>query len=408
MNPGPVKTTIIKKDLKYQLYVDGKPFYIKGAGLEFGSIQELAVNGGNAFRTWRVENGRQSGREVLDEAQRQGLKVMMGIEVGRERHGFDYDDEEAVLQQLDRIREEVSSLKDHPALIIWCIGNELNLHAENMKVWDAVNDISKMIHRIDPNHLTTTPIAGINKTLVQEIVNRAPDLDILSVQLYGEIDVLPQLLPRISWKGPIIVSEWGATGYWEVAKTPWDAPIEENSTEKAEHYLQRYQQYIAPLPQCLGSFVFLWGQKQERTSTWFSLYTAEGNRTETVDVMHYLWNEQWPANRCPRIGSVSLGDYLAGDAIYLKPDFETSAMVTIDSNTGDLTYKWEVLRESDSTTSGGDFEEVPEKIPGCIIGSPSNQIKIKAPTETGPYRLYVYVFDPYGSVAHANVPFYVR
>ena len=75
-----------------------------------------------------------------------------------------------------------------------------------------------------------------------------------------------------------MVTEWGPLGFWEVGKTDWGAPIEQNSTEKARHYLGGYQNFILPaLPrQALGSYVFLWGQKQERTPTWFSM--VHGNR----------------------------------------------------------------------------------------------------------------------------------
>ena len=106
---------------------------------------------------------------MLDEAHKHGLYVTMGIEVARERHGFDYNDEAAVAKQFERIKKEILQYKDHPALIIWAIGNELNLRATNPKVWDAVNQISKYIHEVDPNHLTTTTIAGISKELVDDI-----------------------------------------------------------------------------------------------------------------------------------------------------------------------------------------------------------------------------------------------
>ena len=78
---------------------------------------------------------------------------------------------------VERIKAQVLRYKDHPALIIWAIGNELNLNAKNSKVWDAVNDISKMIHQLDPNQLTTSPLAGANPKLLLEIKKRAPDLD---------------------------------------------------------------------------------------------------------------------------------------------------------------------------------------------------------------------------------------
>src|ERR1041385_5705271 len=100
----PAKVEIRKTGDRYQLYVDQRPFYIKGAGLEFGSQEELAAHGGNSFRTWRTENGRASCKQVLDRAQKNGLLVTMGLEVARERHGFDYSDTNAVARQLAQIK----------------------------------------------------------------------------------------------------------------------------------------------------------------------------------------------------------------------------------------------------------------------------------------------------------------
>ena len=90
---GPAYVEISKSGEKFQLLVNGAPFYIKGAGLEFGNVAALAEHNANSFRTWRTDNGKKSAIEVLDEAQEYGLMVSMGIEVERERHGFDYDDE---------------------------------------------------------------------------------------------------------------------------------------------------------------------------------------------------------------------------------------------------------------------------------------------------------------------------
>ena len=211
MGPVPAKVTVDKVDGRYMLQVNGDPFYIDGAGLEFGNIPALAKHNGNSFRTWRTENGERSGKEVLDEAYENGLMVTMGIEVARERHGFDYNDSIAVQKQLEDIREQVLALKDHPALMIWGIGNELNLHYTNPKVWDAVNDISEMIHEVDPNHLTTTSLAGISEKEVAFIKERCQDLDILAVQMYGDLPDLPRLVREYGWDGPYMVTEWGAT-----------------------------------------------------------------------------------------------------------------------------------------------------------------------------------------------------
>ncbi len=413
---GPVHVELLHEDGRYQVHVDGEPFYIKGAGLEFGDIGRLAEHGANSFRTWRTDNGQKTGLEVLDEAYANGLLVTMGLEVARERpgqgrgvFGFDYDDEEAVAEQLERIRAEVMKYKDHPALLMWGIGNELNLEATNPKVWDAVGEISEMIHEIDPNHLTTTMLAGISKDLVDEIKVRAPDLDLLSVQFYADIENLEQRLDEAGWDGPYMVTEWGATGHWEIATTPWGAPIENDSTVKADLYRERYETAIASdTTHGLGSYVFLWGQKQERTPTWYGLFLPTGEETESVDVMHYLWNGAWPENRTSRIQSVTLGGQTAYDGITLAPGQTTPAEIVMFDPDGDaLRYAWEVRKESTDLSHGGDDESVPDLLSEAVATPDAAQTTVAAPDESGAYRLFVYIYDGQGHAAHANIPFYV-
>jgi len=406
----PAKVTLTNTDGKFQLFVNGEPFYIKGAGLEHGNIASVGKHNGNSFRTWRTENGKQSGKEVLDEAYKNGLMVTMGIDVERERHGFDYNNTIAVKKQLERIKGEVLALKDHPALMIWGIGNELNLRYTNPKVWDAVNDISKMIHEVDPNHLTTTMLAGISAKEIVLIKERCPDLDILSVQMYGDLPNLPKLIREFGWKGPYMVTEWGATGHWEVPKTEWGAPIEENSTVKAANYLKRYQGGIeADSLQCIGSYVFLWGNKQERTPTWYGIFLEDGKETESVDVMHYLWNGTWPENRTPQIQSFTINNNTAYQNVVLETNEESLASLKIQDFENDtLNYRWEILLESTDLKDGGDFEKKPNAVNFTIISTHGGELKFNAPTEKGAYRLFGYVDDGQPHAATANIPFKVN
>jgi hypothetical protein len=406
MKMKPAKVVLKNDRGNFRLYVNGESFYLKGAGLEFGNIESLARHGGNSFRTWRVDNGEISGREVLDEAHKYGLMVCMGIEVGRERHGFDYDDEDAVNKQFKRIMKDVLELKDHPALLMWGIGNELNLRYTNPNVWDAVNDIAAMIHDVDPNHPTTTMLAGAGKQEIEIISERCPELDLLSFQLYGAIDKLPSFLKTSGYEGAYIVSEWGATGHWEVDRTAWGRPIEQNSHVKANAYHERYIKYIAAdSARCIGSFVFLWGQKQERTPTWYGVFLESDERTEAVDVMQYAWTGQWPENRAPVMKSLKLDGKTADESVYLKAGDEYRAATLVEDIDGDwLSYRWEILREVDRNqqSDGGDFEPRPETV--LEISNKDNNLTFTAPG-SGEYRLFVYASDGSGSAATANIPF---
>ncbi len=406
---SPAKVQVRQTGDRYQLFVDGQPFTIKGAGLEFGNQEKLAQHGGNSFRTWRTENGQDSGRKVLDRALRNGLFVTMGLEIARERHGFNYDDPAAVAKQLAEVKVEVLKYKDHPAMLLWGIGNELNLNAQNPKVWDAVNEISKMIHQVDPNHPTMTMLAGLGRDTVGFIKTRAPDLDVLGVQMYADIINLPRYLKETGWTGPYIVTEWGATGHWEVGKTEWGAPLENDSTSKADWYLKRFQTAIQPdQRQCLGSYVFLWGQKQERTPTWYGMFLESGEETATVDVLHYIWNGAWPANRSPRLEGAWLDGYTAQQNVRLKPDQRCPIKVkSSDPDRDPLAFRWEVMEESTDLKTGGDVESKPKTLTGLVQDTTRAETTLKAPRRPGAYRLFVYVFDGHGHAAHANIPFHV-
>ena len=405
----PAKVTLQNEEGKFTLLVDESPFYIKGAGLEFGDIPSLDAHNGNSFRTWRTDNGQRTALEILDEAHENGLMVTMGIEVARERHGFDYNDREAVKAQLEDIRRQVLELKDHPALLIWGIGNELNLHYTNPKVWDAVNEISEMIHEVDPNHLTTTSLAGISEKEIDFIKERCPDLDILAVQMYGDLPDLPRLIREYGWDGPYMVTEWGATGHWEVPLTDWEAPIEEHSSTKAANYMKRYKGGIeSDSLQCIGSYVFLWGNKQERTPTWYGIFLEDGQETESVDVMHYIWNGQWPENRTPQIEAYTLDGKTAYESVRLEAGQTYTALAEISDPEDDaLSYSWEILRESTDLQDGGDYEEKPEAVPDFVISKDGGKLEMQAPGP-GAYRLFVYATDGNDHSATANIPFLVE
>ena len=100
-----IKVEIVKKGESWQLLRDGQAYYIKGAGGKT-ELKTLVEIGGNSFRTWSADDG----LKILDEAHNLGLTVMMGLWVQHERHGFDYNNEEAVQKQLDRFTNIVGKL----------------------------------------------------------------------------------------------------------------------------------------------------------------------------------------------------------------------------------------------------------------------------------------------------------
>jgi len=402
---GAIKVVINKTGSSYQLLRDGQPYFVKGAGGS-GFPERIKAYGGNSIRTW----GTRGAKNILDSASKYGLTVLMGLDVARERHGFNYDDTAAVRKQLDALRIEVMKYKDHPALLAWGIGNELNLQYKNPRVWDAVNDISKMIHSVDPNHPTCTVLAGVNKGLIEQIKSRVSDIDLLSINTYAGLATLPKTISTSGWDGPYMVTEWGPTGHWEGLHTTWGSPIEETSSEKAMVYRSRYEYSVEEDRQkCLGSYVFLWGQKQERTPTWYGIFTERGEESEVVDVMQFLWSGKWPLNKAPHIYSLQLNNLKAVQDVQLTPGTKYDAMaVATDPDNDKLSYRWEILPEPTQVGEGGDFEARPKPVTGMMQEGDAGKAMLTAPATAGAYRLFIYVTDGNNNVATANLPFYVK
>ena len=402
---SPVRIEVRGSAGAYALYRGGEPYAIRGAGVGNASdLASLARHGGNSARTWAVGDG-----TMLDRAAELGLTVALCLDLARERHGFDYGDAAAVAEQLERVRAEVLAHRNHPALLFWIIGNELNHDFRHPGVYDAVNDISRMIHRLDPNHPTTTATAGLDASLLRVLEERAPDLDFLSVQLYGGLPGLPAVLAQVPSRWPVMVTEWGTIGHWEVPVTPWGAPLEPSSTAKARLYRKGHEQVLEPMAgRIIGDYAFLWGQKQERTPTWYGLLAADGRRTEAVDVLEHIWTGAWPSNRAPRLLELELDGKGAADHVRLVAGSEYGAQVAADDPEGDaLRVEWIVMRESEATQAGGDAETVPETVAHVAAQPGQAGVTLRAPEDPGAYRLFVYVGDGRGAVAHANVPFLV-
>lgn len=408
----PAKISLIQNNGQWQLLKNGQPYYVKGAG---GTVQlDLLVEcGGNTIRTWGIDDA----QRILDEAHSKGLMVMLGMWVQHERHGFDYDNNLAVQKQVQHFKSVVDRYKNHPALLMWGIGNEVDLFYSNTKVWHSIQAIAKYIHETDPNHPTCTVTAGLDSMEVQHVLEKAPDIDIYGVNTYGDIAGVPKNIGRFGWTGPYMITEWGPNGHWESPVTPWNAAIEQTSREKADVYWERYVKYIkADSQHCIGSYVFLWGQKQEYTLTWYGLFTKDNKQTEAIDNLYKLWNGKWPATPTPSVGGLFINSKGASDTLTVAAGSLNNALVKAallrasaeeSKNPNSYKIEWKMLAESDDKKAGGDMENEAAEISGFIKKVKDFELQFKAPRQPGAYRLFVTIHYK-NKVAYANVPFQVK
>ena len=391
-----------KTEQGWQLLRDGEPYFIRGAGGQH-SLQQLAAAGGNSVRTW----GGDDIGPLLDEAHSLGLSVTVGIWLGHERQGFDYNDETQVAEQLQHAREMVLKFKDHPALLLWGIGNETEGYEEgdDPVIWAAVNDVAAMVKELDPAHPTMTVTAELGGGRIDSVHRRAPAIDIHGVNSYGGAPSLAERLRAGGATKPFVLTEFGPMGTWEMPKTEWGAPYEQTSAEKAAFYRESYNKGIIQAPEvALGSYAFLWGHKMESTETWFGMFLEDGSRTAAVDVMTELWSGEPPADLAPTVERLVID----GNAQVDPGDVVQVSTATADPEGSPVSVRWVLRPESGDYATGGDFRPNLPEIEGVVLKGRGDGARLRMPEEPGPYRLFLYVYDEAGNAATANVPLLVK
>ncbi len=267
-------TLALNEDGAWRLLRNGHPYTIKGVG-GYTHLELLRELGGNTIRTWSIDQLEASadGRPVLDECDRLGLTAMVGIWVNQPRHGYDYSDQTMLQAQRDRVRASVRRYRNHPALLIWGLGNEMEGDGQDPLVWRELEVLTQIIKAEDPHHPICSVLAGTGHQKIRAMQRHFTSLDLLGINSYADAENVDQELARQGWNRPFLLTEFGPRGHWEVPATSWQAPLEPTPVEKIATYSRSYD---AVMHQgrglCLGAFAFQWGQKQETTATWFGMF----------------------------------------------------------------------------------------------------------------------------------------
>ncbi len=386
----------------WQLFREDKPYFVRGAGGTH-SLDALAAAGANSIRTWAADDI----GTLLDEAHSLGLSVAVGIWLGHERHGFDYSDKAQVDAQFNMAREAILKYKDHPAVLLWGIGNEMEgfESGDNPLIWKAVNDIAAMAKAIDPVHPTMTVTAEIGGGRVAGVHEQCPAIDIHGINSYGGASSLPERLRQAGATKPYILTEFGPPGSWETAVTEWGAPLEPTSTEKAAFYRSNHDSAVASQPgRALGAYAFAWGFKMEATATWFGMFLSNGSRLAAVDTMTELWSGRIVSDLAPVVSPLVVVGAIEANPGELK---EVRTIVS-DPESSPMRVEWYLRPESGEYLTGGDFRRDLPNIDDVVLEGDVNGARIRMPNEPGPYRLFVYAYDKAGNAATANVPLLVR
>jgi exo-beta-1,3-glucanase (GH17 family) len=187
-------------------------------------------------------------REILDQVHQAGLKIIMGFGYNQ---GGTYD----ILS--GTFINYVDQFKDHPAILIWELGNEYNYHPEwfedNIDNWYiALNNAAEQIHNADPNRPVSTAHGEIPSP---EILEACPAIDIWGLNVYRWDDPgsIFSEWKEISGK-PMYLSEAGADSYMTVAARGYaQGPNEKAQADATKKILE---EVFRNLDVCSGVTVF--------------------------------------------------------------------------------------------------------------------------------------------------------
>lgn len=383
----------------WNLLVNGKNFYIKGAGCGAAvgkkgeDYLKLAKElGANCVRTWGIDQGT---KEYLDKAASYGLMVIPGIWLNRVENNVSYIGENTYKKNKEaEVISYVNTFKAHPAILMWNVGNETIFFtkSEDEKVALCVflESLVQKIHRIDPSH----PVIynSVNSLDLPYLKKYVPSLDIIGMNAYGSIRIFHSGWDLTGIDKPYVFTEFGQQLHFTRPKDINGKPEELGDYQKAFIYKDSMSQILGYKGYNLGALAFHLGETSQETMTWWNI--NEGNlKRQSYWALYALYNEIPAPFSAPKIKKLILNkvnDLEPGELIKVKVE-----MAEINQEPYMYEYVLSTAKE------GIENYYVNAYIPTEVIGS-GISVEVKAPLEEGIYRLYCFVKDNHGSVSSLN------
>ncbi|OON72158.1 discoidin domain-containing protein [Streptomyces tsukubensis] len=389
----------------WALTVNGAPYQIKG--LTWGPsaadaekyLPDVASMGVNTIRTWGTDA---SSKPLFDSAAAHGVKVIAGFWLqpgGGPGSGgcVNYLTDTAYKNDmLAEFPKWVDTYKDNPGVLMWNVGNESVLGLQNCysgdeleKQRDAyttfVNDITKKIHAVDPNHPVTSTDAWTGAW--PYFKKNAPDLDLYAVNSYKEVCGVKSDWEKGGYNKPYIITETGPAGEWEVPDDANGVPQEPADTAKAEGYTKAWDCVTGHKGVALGATMFHYGTEYDFGGIWFNLLPAGERRLSYYSVKKAYKGSTSGDNTPPVISALDV----EGNASAVPAGKDLTVTTKATDPDGD-TLSYEALLNSNYIDQSKALTSVP------VTDLGGGKLRFKAPDKAGVWKIYVKVKDGKGNV----------
>lgn len=380
----------------YQILRNGKPFFVKGAGAEPKSFAELQRLGANSVRTWGIDD---KTIELLDAAQKSSLTVTLGFWM-RKSDGFSYKNKQALDEQANDFRKWVRKYKDHPSLLMWAVGNEVEIGGEWPEIWIQTERLARIAKEEDPNHPVMSVLADMWPDKMDAIHKYCPSIDILGINSYSG---LPSLESRMKlWKKPYLITEYHFSLQTEDSRYAFAGMLEPSSLAKAESAAKNYRETILAYPgRVLGGYFFYWGRSNSGPASFHATHLDTGEWLPVVRKMSELWGGNVPKNRPPVFEQVE-----PSVPTKVKPGDSIKLLVNVTDPDGDpVDVSFWIVSNDPKKRFVGDHEQ---KSSVFLEGKILKIKNFTAPKEPGPYRILLVARDGKGAASTYNIGFGVE
>ncbi|MEM9931689.1 MAG: glycoside hydrolase family 2 TIM barrel-domain containing protein, partial [Bacteroidota bacterium] len=394
-----------KVDDQWQLLVDWTPYEIKGATFGYDHdveqydayFKELQFLGVNTIRTWAA--GEHTGK-LLDAAHKNNIKVLLGIWMRHGRPGMEDDDhfdyrkdtpgKEAMYT---KALEVVTTYKDHPAVLIWGVGNEVYLNTatdEEKAVYSQLLErICADIKQVDSLH----PIASVEAwTLgLDWWQTYVPSIDIYGLNSYGPgVNILPDLMAEKGIDKPYVVTEFGVMGEWDIEQEINGVKVEPTDAQKYDAIASGYKNWIQYKTANLGVFVFHYASGSHYGAPWLHTHYEGKTRPQYWAIREAFTGEE-PINKVPEIQRLELpvGDFASGVWVPVT-------LVVADAEQDSLSVSFRYNQRTGSRKRRDQIKWLEYR------GNLQNGYEVKMPTVDGSVKVYAMVEDAYGNLGIAT------
>jgi len=380
----------------YGLSVNGAPYQMKGitfgpaGAVSAADMPDLHAMGVNTIRTWGTDATTQP---LLDAAAPYGIKVINGFWLGQTT---DYvNDTSYKSSTLASILQWVNTYKNDPAVLMWDVGNEVLLNlphvysgaqlvAEDNAYVQYVNQVAAAIHQADPNHPVTSTEAWRPATFNYYQAN-APNLDLISVNDYGDVCNLKQDWSSGGFTKPYIVTESGPPGEWEVPNDSNGVPVQETDQQNAAGYASAWGCITGNPGISLGGTLFNYDIQNDFGGVWYNVKTGDWNR-----LAYYQIAKLFGGTVQPNTPPVITGMAVTPDAnVSAGGQFTVSVNVS-DPNGDPMSYNLMLSSKYVDGSTGLQYATFTQAGPGTF--------SVTAPKTLGVWKVYVYVYDGQGNV----------